>query len=412
MGKSADSARAREAAAEIVATLRRAGHTAYFAGGCVRDELLGLEPTDYDIATDATPDRIRSIFPRTAAVGAAFGVILVRIGRIVVEVATFRADGPYTDQRRPDAVTFSDPVADAHRRDFTVNALFIDPTADEAHRIIDHVGGVADLRRRLIRAVGDPDQRLAEDHLRALRAVRLAARLDFTIDPDTAAAIRRHARALSGVSRERIGEELRRMLRHPSRSVALASLQHLGLDAPVLGEGPADPPIHLAGKLPEHASFPLVLAAWLIDRGVAPDTPRAPEAVSRLRTGLCLSNQERDDLAAILSGLLAVESRWGSMSVAERKRTAAATWFPAVLDLLRARDPAATGRIEQAVEQLARTPAGLAPEPLITGDDLVAAGLRPGPAFRRLLEAVYDAQLEGRVRDRAEGLELARRLAI
>lgn len=412
MAPAADSTQAREAAIGIVRTLRGAGHIAYFAGGCVRDELLGLRPTDYDVATDATPDRIRSLFPRTAAVGAAFGVILVRIGRAVVEVATFRADGPYSDRRRPDAVTFSDPVADAQRRDFTVNALFIDPTADEAHRVIDHVGGIADLHRRILRAVGDPDQRLAEDHLRALRAVRLASRLDFTIDHGTAAAIRRHTLDLNGVSRERIGEELRKMLAHPSRARALATLQTLGLDSPVLGEPTADPAIRLAAGLPETSALMTVLAGWMLDRGLGLEEAEVSKAVAQLRTALCLSNQERDALRDVLTGLPILEVRWKAIPVARQKRAAASEWFPAALDLLRIRTPEAAAEVQKAVSQLAQTPPGLAPEPFLSGDDLVAAGFRPGPAFRRALEAVYDAQLEGRVKDRAGALELARGMGI
>lgn len=412
MGRNADSARAREAAIQIVRTLREAGHTAYFAGGCVRDELLGLEPTDYDVATDATPDRLQSLFPRTAAVGAAFGVILVRIHKCVVEVATFRADGPYSDRRRPDQITFSDPVADARRRDFTVNALFIDPTADEAHRVIDHVGGLADLERRVIRAVGDPDQRLAEDHLRALRAVRFASRLGFAIEPGTAEAIRRHTLDLDGVSRERIGDELRRMAADAGRAGALAMLQELGLDAPVLGEPAREVPLTLTARLPGRVSFPAALAAWTLDRGLAPGSPGVAEAVARLRVKLCLSNQERDAVAGILGGLVVLETGWEGMTVAARKRAAASGWFGETMLLLRARDAARAADLERAVEALAASPPGLAPAPLLTGDDLVAAGYRPGPAFRPVLEAVYDAQLEGRVNDRAGALELARSLGI
>src|SRR5690606_2867641 len=182
---------------DIASTLRSHGHIAYFAGGCVRDALLGHPPTDYDIATDATPDRVQSLFDRTAAVGAHFGVVLVKRRGVTVEVATFRSEGPYSDQRRPDSVTFSDPESDAQRRDFTINALFLDPLAgghqSDGGQVIDFVGGQRDLQQKVVRAVGDPDQRLAEDHLRALRAVRFAARLGFRLDEPTAEAIRRHA---------------------------------------------------------------------------------------------------------------------------------------------------------------------------------------------------------------------------
>ena len=225
------SSSARRAGELIIKTLTEKGHTAYFAGGCVRDALLGRTPKDYDVATDATPDRITTLFPRTAEVGAAFGVVLVKTGKEVTEVATFRSEGSYSDRRRPDSVTFSNPAEDAKRRDYTVNALFLDPLlgADHPHshpvieqtpgvviaphgshgRVIDFVGGLPDIKQRVLRAVGDPDQRLAEDHLRALRAARLAAKLGFHLDEGTAGAIRRHAADLQGVSRERVGEEIR-----------------------------------------------------------------------------------------------------------------------------------------------------------------------------------------------------------
>ncbi|MEK6703872.1 MAG: CCA tRNA nucleotidyltransferase, partial [Planctomycetota bacterium] len=241
----------RHAAVVVVRALQEAGHVAYFAGGCVRDELLGLTPSDYDVATDATPDRIASLFRRTAAVGASFGVMLVKEGQSVIEVATFRADGTYLDNRRPDSVRFSTPQDDARRRDFTVNALFLDPLDTQSGpggRVIDHVGGLGDLARRVIRAVGDPDQRLGEDHLRALRAVRLSAKLGFSISPETAEAIARHTGELSGVSRERIGDEVRLMLGHPTRSIAIDLLQGLGLDAAVLG-APAGPSGRLTLRL-------------------------------------------------------------------------------------------------------------------------------------------------------------------
>src|SRR5688572_17117161 len=259
MARAADPAQARAAATEIVARLRGSGHAAYFAGGCVRDELLGLHPTDYDVATDAPPQRIRELFPRTAEVGAAFGVMLVHLyraggGGITVEVATFRAEGPYSDARRPDTVRFSDAPTDAARRDFTINALFLDPLAApdapaiEGH-VVDYVGGVADLRAGVVRAVGDPHQRLAEDHLRALRAVRFTARLGFALDPATADAVRQHAAELRGVSRERIGEEVRRMMGHPSRARAAELLAQLGLDVPVLEEPAAAAPARCLAAL-------------------------------------------------------------------------------------------------------------------------------------------------------------------
>jgi poly(A) polymerase len=270
MARAADPIRARAAAEAVVRALRRKGHEAYFAGGCVRDELLGLHPTDFDVATDATPPVVRSLFRGTHEVGEAFGVLLVPQDACVIEVATFRAEGAYSDSRRPDSVRFSTPADDAARRDFTINALFLDPLAPAeagsgaAGRVIDLVGGLADLRAGVLRAVGDPDARLTEDHLRALRAVRFASRLGFEIEPATASAIARHAAELRGVSRERIGQEVRRMLTHPARARAAAIMQQLGLDAAALNEpapapaDPASPPAlpSLASLAPE-AAFPV-----------------------------------------------------------------------------------------------------------------------------------------------------------
>src|SRR4051812_6760839 len=201
-------------AAAVVRRLRGAGHVAYFAGGCVRDLLLGRDPKDYDVATDAPPDRVRGLFRRTQAVGQAFGVILVYEGRSQVEVATFRSDGAYLDGRHPTGVRFTTAEEDAQRRDFTINGLFLDPLKDAPldDQVIDYVGGRADLRAGIVRAIGDPERRFGEDFLRLLRAPRFAARLGFTIEPNTAAAIRRHAAQLSRISPERVGEELRTML--------------------------------------------------------------------------------------------------------------------------------------------------------------------------------------------------------
>ena len=403
----------------IVVALRDAGHTAYFAGGCVRDELLALEPADYDVATDARPDRIRSLFRRTTEVGASFGVVLVHDDGPVVEVATFRADGPYTDRRRPDTITFSDPVADARRRDFTINALFLDPLDDTGEprsprggAVLDHVGGLRDIDARLIRAVGDPATRLAEDHLRAIRAVRFAARLGFTIHQGTADAIAAHARELVGVSRERIGEELRRMLAHPARAQAVALLSALGLDAPVLDTQPVEAPTPVLDALQADATYPAALAAWAIDRGSL-SSPDHGRATLRLwRRALCLSNDERDRMWEILTGVHLVDEQWGSLGVAQQKRTAARPWFEDALCVLQARRPDRARALSREVQQLRSSPGGLAPTPLVTGDDLAELGLSPGPRFKVLLDAAYDAQLEGGVATRAEALELVRSLGV
>ncbi len=400
----------RERAVRIVRTLRDHGHTAYLAGGCVRDELLGLSPQDYDVATDAEPGVIASLFPRTSEVGAAFGVVLVHHGPgRVTEVATFRKEFGYSDKRRPDRIEFSDARHDARRRDFTINALFLDPfEPDESKRVIDYVGGVEDLKRGVVRAVGDPDERLAEDHLRALRAVRFACRLGFRLDEATAEAITEHAAELAGVSRERVGEEIRRMLTGPARAEAVRLLTRLGLDAPVLDEPHRDTEPGLLGELPGDASVPLALAAWAIDRH-GPEG--AAGCVAAWRASLCLSNDERDTMRRILEHLGSLRGGWSGLSVAGQKRAAASRGFDGARVLLRLLDPAAEARVARRLGELAGIGEGLWPEPYLDGSILIDMGLTPGPDFARILNAVYDAQLEGRVSDRAGAERMARELA-
>lgn len=447
MARAADPVLARQVALRIVRELREAGHIAYFAGGCVRDELLSLRPTDFDVATDAVPARVRALFPRSSEVGAAFGVVLVHgagllprddravaEGRstgsgVTVEVATFRADGPYSDARRPDSVRFSTPEDDARRRDFTINALFLDPLLEpgDPNRVIDFVSGQDDLSARVIRAVGDPDKRLAEDHLRALRAVRFAARLGFDIDPATRDAMTRHAAELRGVSRERIGDELRRMLLHPSRAGAVALIERLALDAPVLNEGSRaggiDGGALLAGMVadPSRAEglpFAAYLAAWAIAReGPAAKSgglsePRIAQIVRSWRPALCLSNDETEHFADILRTYTSLLSRWDSMRIAERKRIAARSATLGSLAILTAAAPLVALRILSDTNALQSDGVGLSPDPLITGEDLIADGFSPGPLFKRILDEVRDAQLEGRVTTKAAAMELARGLRV
>jgi tRNA nucleotidyltransferase/poly(A) polymerase len=429
----------RAAAERIVRRLRAHGFTAYFAGGCVRDELLGLTPDDYDVATDATPQTVRDIFKSSLEVGAHFGVVIVKIEGAVIEVATFRTDGPYSDRRRPDSVRFSTASEDAARRDFTFNALFLDPAPDlpsptlapgnaphpegvlydppQVHTVpgglvIDYVGGLPDLSVRMLRAVGNPDHRLAEDHLRALRAARLAAKLGCTIHPDTLQAVQRHARELSGVSRERVGEEIRRMLDHPARANAAVLLDELHLTRVILGlqtDPAADAPYAHLGGLPPGCEWPTPLAAWLLDLGPAPDGKLAAAA---LRKPLCLSNDECAALAGTLDALARLEGAWDELSVAQRKRLAGSDHFGPALRLLRIRSSQWAVQVEKQVRELSASHGGLTPAPMVTGDDLIAAGMRPGPGFKKVLDDVYDAQLEGRVRNQADAMELARRLGV
>lgn len=405
--------RAREAAIHILCRLREAGHTAFLAGGCVRDELLGLTPKDYDIATDATPHMVRSYFPRTQEVGAAFGVVLVHVDSCTIEVATFRSDGPYSDRRRPDAVIFSDARSDALRRDFTINALFLDPLAESPEaRVIDYVHGVDDLRARVVRAVGNPHARLAEDHLRALRAVRLSARLGFELEDATAEAIRLHARELAGVSRERIGDELRRMLTHPSRAVAAWTLQYLGLDAPALNDrANLNAPVRL-GRIGDDTPYATALAAWLFDRtGGEIGTGESAETISRWRQSLCLTNEETTLFRGIVTDWRTLRREWWNLGVARQKRLSVRKEFLEALRILGTTEPEEFVRIRRRVEELRATPSGLAPAPLVSGDDLVQWGYLPSPGFKVVLESVYDAQLEDRVRTAAEAAAFVQELA-
>lgn len=465
----------RAAAVAIIQRLRAAGHVAYLAGGCVRDRLLGLEPKDHDVATGAPPDAVKRLFRGARTVGEAFGVVLVpwAVGRqrVWVEVATFREDLGYSDGRRPDAVTFTDAEHDARRRDFTINGLFEDPLVEgpaagmggESCGIVDYVGGVADLRAGLIRAIGDPAQRFGEDYLRMLRAARFAARLDFGIERRTAAAIRAHADHLRGIARERIGQEIAWMLEGRNAARALQLVQSLGLDAHVLNEAHlavdltitrvaeagvsardaalVDAAVHGSSVSP---AVPRLLAAWLIDRHVAPaiQTKRqgsgAPAGhhsandvlASRLRAeagtsvtcwrkALCLNNDHTEAIRGSMK--LGVDLlNWPALSLAKRKRLLAGRHWPTTWSLAtamargwsrsRRAGLADAGRAMTRLvrEVRAAAPAliaeGVAPAPLVTGDDLIALGAQPGPAFARWLEGAYDAQLEGRLLSREQAL--------
>lgn len=396
---------ARAAAAWVARRLRDAGHRALFAGGCVRDQLLGLEPADYDVATDAVPEQVRAAFPRAIGVGESFGVMLVRHGGRTVEVATFRADGSYADGRRPDGVRFSDDREDAMRRDFTINGLFEDP---ETGAVIDHVGGRADLQRRILRAIGDPDARLSEDRLRALRAVRFAARFSLSVDPATEAAVRRVAHDLRAVSRERIGHEMRRMLAHATRARAVSLVGSMGLAPAILAE--PDPPAGSAVRpsvvaaLPAGAPFEEALAAWMIDRtpGGAIPIHEVKGRVNAWRRALSLSNGETDAVRAALELRAALPAAWPGGDRAARKRLAASAGFGAALALLGAEGQPVAGEVARDLPKLVAE--GVAPPPFVDGDDLVAAGLPPGPRFKAILDAMYDRQLNLEFADREHAL--------
>jgi poly(A) polymerase len=414
-----------QAALEVLRTLRAHGHVAYFAGGCVRDRLLGLVPKDHDVATSATPKQVRDMFRNSQAVGASFGVVLVRSGGINIEVATFRTDGTYSDGRRPDAVRFSTPREDARRRDFTINGLFLDP---ETGQVIDHVGGQADLAARVLRAIGDPEERFREDHLRLLRAVRFAARFDLAIDEATAAAVRKHAMHLRGIVPDRTGEELRRMLVVPTRARAFGLLRELGLAVELCRflSCPDEPTLDLLGKLGAGGvgvgvgvggddgdlSYPLVLAAMALsetDAARLNDDRFASEATAALRRALRLSNDDSDGLLFLLSGAHELTTRT-DVRIARLRRLLADRGGQDLVRLLDALLLAGLradiiGPLLPRLRQLQKD--DNAPPPLLTGDDLLAEGLKPGPIFRKLLDTAYDAQLEGKVRTREEAISYA-----
>lgn len=396
----------REFATEVTATLQRAGFTAYWAGGCVRDELLGLVPDDYDIATDATPSNVQALFPRTLAIGASFGVIEVLGPRVdgawrKVQVATFRTDGPYSDSRRPDSVTFSTARDDALRRDFTINGLFFDPIASSLH---DFVGGQEDLKNRLLRAIGDPVARLTEDNLRILRAARMTARFDLTIDAATLAAGRALAPQIVTVSPERIAEELRKLLSHASRSRGVEALVRLDLLQHVLPEVDADRGLRTICLLPENAGFALAMATLV--RG------QSAQAVHGLSRRLRLSNSESEAIAWLLA---TVGQLHGDPPPSRAFPILAHPLAGDLLDLELAICKADGSEEEEIVRWKSRfelTPQTVFNPPLLLrGEDLIALGLPPGPSFKRILDEVRSAQLDGKIFSHKDAQQLAAKLA-
>jgi poly(A) polymerase len=427
----------RERAASIVRRLRAAGHVAYFAGGCVRDRLLGREPLDYDVATSAPPEVVRALFSRTVPVGLQFGVVLVLLGDERVEVATFRADDAYVDGRRPSAVHFGSAEDDAQRRDFTINAMFWDPVED---RLIDFVGGQDDLRAGIIRAIGDPNARIAEDRLRMLRAVRLAARFDFTIEPDTLAAIRRAAPTVTDMAAERIGDEIVKMLTEGRAHRAFQLLADTTLLDVVLPEvaamrGVAQPPDHhpegdvwvhtllLLEQLPAGAPETLALGALLHD--VA--KPRCAEVRDGRITFWRHTSVGAEMAVAICQRLRRSRETWErvaylvhdhlrlvqapAMRLATLKRMLAEPGFDELLALARL-DALASSRDLQYVDFCERKRAELRetvkPPRLIGGEDLLALGYAAGPLIGQILHAVEDAQLDGQIHTRDEAVALVR----
>ena len=429
-----------EAARRIAGRLRERGHVAYFAGGCVRDLVRGLAPKDFDVATDAPPEAVQKIFPHTYAVGAKFGVIVVVENGTNFEVATFRSDDAYVDGRRPVAVHFSSPEEDAKRRDFTINGMFFDPAKNQ---VIDFVGGRADIEAKLVRAIGDPGQRFSEDRLRMLRSVRFAALLDFRIDHQTWDALVANAASINEISAERIREEIVRIFLSSQRVRGWDLLDSSGLMRAVLPEvdamkGCLQPEqFHPEGDvfqhtrlmlslLPEKVSVPLVFSVVFHD--IAKPVTATVDETGRIRFN------EHDRIGAEMTEAIMKRLRFSraeidatvemvrqhmvfkdvpKMRVAKLKRFMARPTFEDELELHRV-DCASSHRVMDNYEFLLRTREEFAnepiiPPPLVRGDDLIALGLKPGPRFGEILEAVETRQLEGTLRDREEALEWLKR---
>ena len=447
-------------AISIVRMLRERGHQAYLVGGCVRDMVLGREPADYDVTTDATPDQVMRIFPETYAVGAQFGVVLVPPGSPdarelrpavdatsvptdhskadVVEVATFRSDIGYSDGRHPDRVQFStDPREDVERRDFTINGLLLDPIKGE---ILDFVGGRQDLKAGIIRTIGSPEQRFEEDKLRMLRAVRFAARFEYTIDPATFAAMQKLAGNIHQVSRERVRDELSKMLIEGHARRAFLLLDESGLLQQVLPEisamkGVEQPPqfhpegdvfVHtllLLEKLPRPSPMTLAWGALLHDVG-KPATFRVADRIRfdghvevgvKMAEQICrrfrFSNHDTEQILALVKNHM----RFGDvqrMKESTLKKFMRLPQFEEHLELHRLDCQSSHGDLtsyEFTREKLVSTPeASMRPAPLVTGNDLINAGYVPGPRFKEILAAVEDSQLEGQLQNKEQALAFVR----
>lgn len=439
----------RELANHICRVLREAGYQAYLVGGCVRDLELGREPADYDVATDATPERVQQLFPNTVAVGAQFGVILVAEESnsaekpVQVEVATFRSDVGYSDGRHPDCVVYSrSPEEDVRRRDFTINGLLLDPGTG---KVLDFVGGLQDLRAGIVRAIGDPPPRFQEDKLRMARAVRFAARFSYAIEPATFAAIRKLAPEVLQVSAERLRDELTKLLTEGAARRGFELLDETGLLETLLPEtaktkSVAQPPefhpegdvwIHtllMLERLPAGCSPTLAWGALLHDVGKPPTftPPRGPgdrirfdhhvEVGTRMAEEICrrlrFSNAETEQIAALVANHLRFKDVF-DMRPSTLKRFVRLPRFDEHLELHRLDCLASHGNLEafEFVRNFLREtpPEQVLPARLVTGDDLRAMGFIPGPLFRKILRTVEDAQLDGRLTSRQEALAFVRR---
>jgi len=431
-------------AKKIVKTLRERHFQAYLVGGCVRDLLLGIHPQDWDIATDARPEQIISLFKKTIPVGAKFGVVIVRLGGKNYEVATFRRDLDYADGRHPTRVEFSGPEEDARRRDFTINGMFYDPLRK---KVLDFVAGEKDLKAGIIRAIGDPELRFAEDKLRMLRAVRFSARFNFPIEANTAAAIKRHCREINEVSKERICDELIDIFTRQNPDLGLRLMDQMGLLEVILPEvsamkGVAQPrEFHPEGDVFEHTllmlkqmknpNLELAFGVLLHDLG-KPKTFRIADRIrfdnhttvgaemsQKILKRLRFSNQQIKTIVSLVKEHLRfIDAR--KMRQSTLKRFLSLPDFDLHLELHRldcigSHNDLSTYRfVKKHLSQFRKEQAKFKSKPkrLLTGDDLIQLGLTPGPIFRKILTALEDAQLEGKIKSKEEAIKMAKKQAV
>jgi len=430
---------ARTRAVEVVRQIQSAGFEAYFVGGCVRDQLRGVEPEDFDVATSARPETIESLFPRTIPVGRQFGVMIIMEGGHSFQVATFRAESDYPDGRHPRQVTFADAVTDARRRDFTINGLFFDPIAA---RLFDWVGGEADLRAKLLRTIGDPKERFAEDHLRLLRAVRFAAQLELAIEPDTLAAVRSGPSRILHVSAERIRDELLKLFRPPHAARGLELLRETGLLEQVLPEiadtigCEQSPEFHPEGtvfehllkvlaQLPADAAPSLPWAGLLHDVGKPATASRDPdsgqihfygheragaEMAGRILERLKFPRRQIEEVVSSVRHHMQFKDA-PRMRKSTLRRMLLRPTFPLELALHRIDCLGSHGRLDhyeflmEEARRLEQQPA-IRP-PLVTGSDLIGLGMKPGPEMGRVLREIREKQLEDELSSKAEALAWA-----
>ncbi|MBI3306225.1 MAG: CCA tRNA nucleotidyltransferase [Candidatus Omnitrophica bacterium] len=422
---------------DIAERLRDGGHTAYFAGGCVRDFLRKQIPQDFDIATTATPDQVEKLFSKTVPVGKQFGVMLVIENQKNFEVATFRSEGGYQDGRHPTQVKFSAPEEDALRRDFTVNGMFYDPFAQ---KVIDYVGGKEDIQRRLIRAIGDPAKRFEEDKLRLLRAIRFASFLGYEIESTTWQAIRQRSNEIHQVSPERIRDEMIKIFTRPGAAHGFGLLSESGLMKEILPEIEAmkkvdqSPDYHPEGDVFVHTkllleklkepSLALALGALFHDVGKPPTyairegritfyehAPLGAKMTEEIMRRLRFSNQETDAVCSCVENHMKFADVQ-KMRSGKLKQFIARPNFSEELELHRIDCLSSHGKLDNYVflkNKLAEyAEEDLKPKPAITGHDLMALGMKPGPKMKQVLEAIYEMQLEGAVKDREQALAAAK----